>query len=202
MFLEGAEDFLLIYSMLKTFFQQSEPKRLIFRDYTSFSKDSFLTDLSNSIEKSQCYEAFETKTVEVLDKHAPRKAKLLRENHKPHVSKKLRKETMKRFQLKSIANKMGKEVDLCKFRKQRNLVVNLNEKDKKNFLNSLSIGNDSKPFWETSKPYFSNKGIKTSGNIIHSDKEGLILKEIEVAQDLNIHFQSIHNIIPGIVQTA
>ena len=90
-------------------------------------KDSFLTDLSNSIENSQCYEAFEIKTVEVLDKHAPRKTKLRRGNHKPHVSKKLRKEIMKRSQLKSIANKTGKDIDLYKFRKQRNLVVNLNK---------------------------------------------------------------------------
>ena len=31
----------LIYSMLKTSFQKNEPKRLIYRDYTSFSKNSF-----------------------------------------------------------------------------------------------------------------------------------------------------------------
>ena len=41
------------------------------------------------------------------------------------------------------------------------------------------------------KPYFSNKGIKTSRNIILCDKEGLILKEIEVARGFNIHFQFI-----------
>ena len=55
----------------------------------------------------------------------------------------------------------------------------------------MSIENDSNPFWETCKPYFSSKGIKTSGNIILSDKEGLILKEIEVAREFNIYFQSI-----------
>ena len=119
--------------MLKTSFQKNEPNRLIYRDHASFSKDWFLTDLSNSIEISQCYEAFETKTLEVLDKHAPRKAKLLKGNHKPHVSKKLRKEIMKRSQLKSIANKKGKDIDLYKFRKQRNLVVNLNKKREKEF---------------------------------------------------------------------
>ena len=128
-----SDHYLLIYSMLKTSFQKNKPKRLIYRDYTSFSKDSFLTDLSNSIENSQCYETFETKAVEVLDKHAPRKTKLLRENHKPHVSKKLRKEIMKRPQLKNIENKSGKDIDLYKLRKQRNLVVNLNKKRGKEF---------------------------------------------------------------------
>ena len=77
--------------MLKISFQKNEPKRLIYRDYTSFLKDSFLTDLSNFIEISLCCETFETKTVEVVDKHAPQKTELLRENHKPPFSKKLRK---------------------------------------------------------------------------------------------------------------
>ena len=111
-------------------------------------------------------------------------------NHKPHVSKKIRKKIMKSSQLKRVANKTGKYIDLHNFRKQRNVVVNLNEKEKKKFLNSLSLENDSKPFWETYKPYFSNKGIKPRGNVIFSDK-GLILKEIDVAREFNIYFQSI-----------
>ena len=86
---------------------------------------------------------------------------MLRRNHKPHVSKKLQKEIMNRSQLKGFANKTGQDINLNKFRKQRNLVVNLNKKEKKKFLISLSIENDSKPFWETLKPIFSSKGIKT-----------------------------------------
>ena len=54
---------------------------------------------------------------------------------------------MKRSQLKNIANKTGKDIDLYKFRKQRNL-VNLNEKEKNNFLNCSLIENGSKSFWE------------------------------------------------------
>ena len=96
---------------------------------------------------------------------------------------------MKRSQLKSITNKTGKHINLYKFRKQRNLVVNLNKKEKNNFLNSSSTEN--KPFWETCKPYFLNKGIKTSGNIILSDKEGLIFKKIEVVREFNTHFPFI-----------
>ena len=40
---------------------------------------------------------------------------------------------MKRSQLKIIMNKTGKDIDLCKVRKQRNLVVNLYKKRKRNF---------------------------------------------------------------------
>ena len=62
--------------MLETFFRKIDRKVWLHqsvRDYASFSKDSFLTDLSNSIEKSQSYETFEIKTADVLDKHAPQK---------------------------------------------------------------------------------------------------------------------------------
>ena len=83
---------------------------------------------------------------------------------------------MKRFQLKGIANKTGKDIGLYNFRKQRNLIVNLNKKEKKKFQNSLSMENGSNLFWENCKHYFSNKGIKTLGNMILSAKS-LILKK-------------------------
>ena len=75
-------------------------------DYTSFSEESFLTDLLNSIKNILYYEAFENKPV-------PRKTKLLRGNHKHYISKKkLRKEIKKRSQLKGTANNTGKDTDL------------------------------------------------------------------------------------------
>ena len=40
---------------------------------------------------------------------------------------------MKRSQLKRTANKTGKYIGLYNFRKQRNLVVNVNKKEKKKF---------------------------------------------------------------------
>ena len=86
--------------MLKTYFQTNEQKGFVYRDYTSFSKNSFLTDLSNSIENSQCSEAFKAKIFEVLDKHAPRETKLLRGNYKSHVSKKLKKKDNEKISVK------------------------------------------------------------------------------------------------------
>ena len=55
----------------------------------------------------------------------------------------------------------------------------------------MSIENGSKLFLETCKPYFSNKRIKTSENVILSDKEGHILKEIKVVNFF--FFQSIES---------
>ena len=65
-----SDDHLLIYSTLETSFQKNEPKWLIYGDNTSFSDDKFLTDLSNSVENSQCYEVFETQTCSMKNKIA------------------------------------------------------------------------------------------------------------------------------------
>ena len=43
--------------------------------------------------------------METLNKHAPKKTKIFRGNHKPHINKTLRKAIMKRSQLKNKANK-------------------------------------------------------------------------------------------------
>ena len=71
---------------------------------------------------------------------------------------------IKGSQLKSITNVRSKE----KYRKQRNLVVNLNKKEKKKFLNSLLIENRDKSFCKTCKftdlhePINESDTIKTS----------------------------------------
>ena len=44
----------------------------------------------------QNYESFEDVFVAVLDRHAPKKTKILRGNQKSHVDKNLRKAIMKR----------------------------------------------------------------------------------------------------------
>ena len=65
----------------------------------------------------------------------PRKAKVLRGNHKPHVDKNLRKAIMKRSALKRKASKI-KQQDLTKYQKKRNLVVKLNRETKINYFNN------------------------------------------------------------------
>ena len=83
--------------MLKMTFKKEDSKRLIYRDYKNFKNKYFQNDLKN-------YKSFKNVFVTVLDRHAPRKTKILRGNQKPHVDKNLRKAIMKRFELKSKTN--------------------------------------------------------------------------------------------------
>ena len=98
------------------------------------------------------YLEFEKNFIETLNKHAPKKAKMFPENHKPHINKTLKKAIMKRSQLKNKANKTKDSKDFLKNKKQRNCAVKLNNQSKQEHFDSLNTFLDSKPFWESCKP--------------------------------------------------
>ena len=97
----------LTFSMMKTKLALEEAKRLVYRNFKSFNSDYFEEDLSSKLDLNNKDEAvFEDNFVNVLNKHAPKKTKILKGNHKPHVSNKtLRLAIMKRSRLKNKASK-------------------------------------------------------------------------------------------------
>ena len=148
----------LIYSVMKSTFKCEEPKKLIYRDYSNFSQKDFQNELLLHIGDGKYnYLEFEKNFVETLNKHAPKKNKIFRGNHKPHINKTLRKAIMKRSQLKNKANKTKDPKDILKYKKLRNYVVKLNNQSKQEHFDSLNHFLDSKPFWKICKPIFSNK---------------------------------------------
>ena len=71
--------------------------------------------------------AFENSFVYNLDKHAPKKTKILRENKKKHFNKNLHKQMTTRSRLRNKANKSKNLSDIVKFKRQLNLVAKLNK---------------------------------------------------------------------------
>ena len=73
------------------------------------------------------------------------------------MAKNLRKRIMVRSKLRNNYNKN-------KYKRQRNLCLNLLRKTKKNFYKALDEKqvSDSKTFWKNVKPFFSNKGVNSS----------------------------------------
>ena len=69
----------------------------------------------------------------------------------------LRSAIMKRPRLKNKANKTSKAVDILNYKKQHNLVVKINNESKREYFDKLNVKATTKPFFKTSKPYFSNK---------------------------------------------
>ena len=113
--------------------------------------------------KSKRYGDFEAVFfLKELNKHAPLKKKFLRHKN-PFMTKTLRKQVQVRSKLRNNYNKNRNYENWCKYKRQRNLCLNLLRKTKKNFYKALDEKqvSDSKT-WKNVKPFFSNKGVNSS----------------------------------------
>ena len=147
----------MIYTMFKTKFQKAKPKIIKYRDYKRFNSSSFLNDVNIYLPTlSTNFSNFQEVFEEIIERHAPLKTKFLRANNKPHVTKLLRKAIMKRSQLKALANKTKNESDKANYRRQRNLVVNMNRKVKKSYIASLNPAKGTS-FWKAINTIFRQR---------------------------------------------
>ena len=146
--------------MLKSCFNNTEPKLLNYRDFKHFSQEDFKKDLSEALcDCGNSYDDFDHIFTSKLNKHDPKKKNWIRENNKPHVNKALRQAIMKRSKLKNKANKTKGPTDIRNYKKQRNYVVNLNKEAKLEYFSKYeSDGN--KPFWVRCKTYFTKSIVK------------------------------------------
>ncbi len=154
----GCSDFhKMSITVLKIKFDKSKPKEINYRNYSKFDQKSFRNDLSNAMGKQkQTYEEFEKLYLEVLEKHAPFKQKIIRGNHAPYMNKALRKAIMKRTQLQNKYYRSGNDVDAKLYKKQRHFVTRFYKKQKKKYFNSMDVSNftDNKKFLEKCKSTF------------------------------------------------
>ena len=96
--------------------QHDNVSKKVHRDICKKNGLEHSEDLSEAlIDCGDSYDKFENIFTSKLDKHAPKKRKWVRGNHKPHINKELRKVIMKRSRLKNKANKSKKPIDISNF---------------------------------------------------------------------------------------
>ena len=130
----------VVYTILKTTYDRLPPKVISYRCYRNFSEPQFREELAHKMYKNpppKSYAEFENQYVTTLNSFAPKKSVSLRGNNKPHMSKKPRNAIMKRARLKNRANLSRKDVDIQKYKVQRNLVVSMNREAKRDFYRNL-----------------------------------------------------------------
>ena len=88
----------------------------MYHSFKQFDSDQFKSDIYNSMSAMRTNTAFENNFVSILDKHAPKKTKILRGNQKPHFNKNFRKQIMIKSRLKNKANKSKNPSDIFKFK--------------------------------------------------------------------------------------
>ena len=67
---------IIIYTILKTKFENFESKKLIDRNFKQNDSDQFKLDIFNSMSAMRTHAAFENSFVSILDKHALKKIKI------------------------------------------------------------------------------------------------------------------------------
>ena len=147
--------------------------------------------MSSICQEKHDYSDFEKKIIDTLNKHVPKKIKTFRDNQKPHINKTLHKAIMKRSQLKNKANKTLNATDILNYKKQRNYVVKLNNQCKKDHCNRVNPEKDSKPFWKSCKPYFSNKHSFRDSKIALSENDEFLTENNKTAKTFNSFFETV-----------
>ena len=202
----GLSDFhLMILTVLKSGFVKRGPRIVTYRDYSKFDPIKFRSDLKSNLAKSSEayseYENFNSVVEEVLNNHVPLKQKYLRANDAPFMTKTLRKAVMLRSQLRNRLNRHNTSENWNAFKKQRNKCVKILRQAKTSYYSNLDINSvtDSKKFWRTVKPLFTDK-VQTSSSITLIENEKFITNDSEIAEILNDFFTNITktiDIAPG-----
>ena len=92
----GLSDFhKMTVTVMKTTFPKAQPKVVRYRDFSKYKKENFGEELKIKLkcQPQVTYGLFENIFLSTLDRHAPQKTKVIRANHKPYVTKKMRKAT-------------------------------------------------------------------------------------------------------------
>ena len=111
----GISDHHMIYTMLKSCFNNTEPKLLNYRDLNIFLKKTLKTLAKLSVIVVIHMMILITFYIKVKQTCSQKK-KWIRGNNKPHVNKALRQAIMKRSKLKNKANKTKDPTDIRNYR--------------------------------------------------------------------------------------
>ena len=182
-------------AVLKTSFQKQTANIVNYRDYNKFNLNLFrnqlLEQLTNIVDNIT-YAKFEDIFTHLLDLHAPMKTKYIRANNGPFMSKILSKAIMTRSRLRNKYLKCPSLVNERNYKRQRNYCTGLCRKEKKIFYDKIDISQitDNKKFWNTVKPFFSEKHFGKK-KIVLVEGENIISNDEEVAETMNDFFTNI-----------
>ena len=187
----GLSDFhKMIITVMRTTFPKTGPKVVKYRDYSKYNSIDFGMDLERRLRnKPNTYDTFERIFLETLDFHAPQKSKVLRANHKPYVTKDMRKAIMLRSQLQNLWYTYKLPEYHIALKRQKNYCNRLYKRERKKFYSKLNLNDitDNRKFWKTMKPLFGDKG-GAKEKIVLVEGDRIINEDSEVAQTFNDFF--------------
>ena len=126
-----------------------------------------------------------------LDKHAPLKTKYIRGNNAAFMNKELAKAIMKRSKLKNNFNKFKSNENWRLFKRQRNICNRIKRKSKQKYFRKLSTNPNPKDFWNTMKPFISDKGSYSNDDYMLEENNTIVRDDKQIANIFNDLFVNI-----------
>ena len=174
----------LVSTVFRSTFIKLPPKTIKYRSYKTYDKQNFLHELDQRLIQGDIYKTDDSYSKlteilsEVLEKHAPLKTKTIRGNQAPFMNKNLSKVIMTKSRIRNKYLKWPSRENFLAFKSIKNKCNNLLKKSKKKyFLENANEGSvSSKSFWNTVKPFISNKGTLSNDSIIIESAEDITIK--------------------------
>ena len=185
----GLSDFhRMVVTSFKCKLENRTPKEVHYRNYKNFHNEIFKDELSLELKKVIDWADFEDITLKLINKHAPNKKKTLRANHKPYITKELRKAIMVKTRL--AKNRFNSDIDMAKFKKHKNFVDRESKRAMREFYSNLDVKSleDNKVFWRTFGDNVSEK-TKSKQNITLVKDSNIISNDKAVADEFSRVFE-------------
>ena len=115
-----------IYTFLKSTYIKGKPKFVYYRCFKHFNKELFKKNRSENLKNiGNLFEVFCEAFTNTLDCYASLKKKKIRSNHNKFMTKKLRKEVMRRYCLRNKYNKNYTCENCSSYKKQNNICTSI-----------------------------------------------------------------------------
>ena len=189
----------LITTFIKSHFSRLKPKIIHYRNFKRFDEQKFIADARNvdfSFETdypNENYSALTNTFSLIVEKHAPLKNKLVRENHAPFITEDLRKSIYKRSKLRNKFIKNPTEVKEKLYKRQRNKCVLIRKKSIKQYFSNITSKGivTNREFWKTMKPFLTNKGCLDNCDIMLRGDNKMITDDKCLVKLLNEHINIV-----------
>ena len=106
------------------------------------------------------------------------------------MNKALRKAIMRRSYLRNTALKSRASSDWTRYKKQRNLVTNLNKEAKRTHFANAAFEPDSKSFWKACRPFFTKDNASNKKTVL-VENDSIVSNDKDVASIFNEYFCNI-----------
>ena len=184
---------------LNCIFLKRSPRVIQYRSYKNFVDELFINDLLVLSQTMMycnhnvdiCIEFFITHLIDMIDKHAPMKFKMVRQNNVPYMNSELRKLNYQRNMMRNKKNKHPCPENFERYRVLRNKCVKAKLKSQREyFAERCDGGPKNQHFWPTIKPFINSK-CHVQENIILREKDDIVNDAKSVAKIFNEYFTGI-----------